>query len=134
MFSFFTSYAQKAPLHMRPPVTTGCKCLMRLVLFAESNPADYASKLKRLPQNLQESVESLSGDKVLHELIGDKLVKAAIAIRKVSIVSYPLVLLFFFGCKIFWICSQFCHFCVLQAEIDHYAKNPGAFNDLIYRY
>uniref|UniRef100_A0A0A9CPX5 GS catalytic domain-containing protein n=1 Tax=Arundo donax TaxID=35708 RepID=A0A0A9CPX5_ARUDO len=68
----------------------------------ESNPADYASKLKRLPQNLQESVESLSADKVLHELIGDKLVTAAIAIRK--------------------------------AEIDHYAKNPGAFNDLIHRY
>jgi glutamine synthetase len=61
----------------------------------ESNPADYASKLKRLPQNLQESVESLSGDKVLHELIGDKLVTAAIAIRKVSIVSYLHVLLFF---------------------------------------
>ncbi|KAJ1295341.1 hypothetical protein BS78_01G216300 [Paspalum vaginatum] len=68
----------------------------------ESNPADYASKLKRVPQNLQESVESLSADKVLHELIGDKLVTAAIAIRK--------------------------------AEIDHYAKNPGAFNDLIHRY
>ncbi|KAG2537741.1 protein fluG-like [Panicum virgatum] len=68
----------------------------------ESNPADYASKLKRLPQNLQESIDSLSGDKVLHELIGDKLVTTAIAVRK--------------------------------AEIDHYAKNPGAFNDLIYRY
>ncbi|CAN6323834.1 unnamed protein product [Urochloa humidicola] len=68
----------------------------------ESNPADYASKLQRLPQNLQESVESLSADKVLHELIGDKLVTAAIAIRK--------------------------------AEIDHYAKNPGAFNDLIHLY
>ncbi|KAL6842432.1 hypothetical protein ACP4OV_027859 [Aristida adscensionis] len=68
----------------------------------ESNPADYASKLKRLPQNLQESVESLSGDNVLHELIGDKLVTAAIAIR--------------------------------MAEIDHYAKNPEAVNDLIHRY
>ncbi|KAL6641020.1 hypothetical protein ACP70R_019201 [Stipagrostis hirtigluma subsp. patula] len=68
----------------------------------ESNPADYASRLKRLPQNLQESVESLSADKVLHELIGEKLVTAAIAIRK--------------------------------AEIDHYAKNPGAINDLIHRY
>jgi hypothetical protein len=31
------------------------------------------------------SVESLSADKVLHELIGDKLVTTAIAIRKVSI-------------------------------------------------
>jgi glutamine synthetase len=55
------------------------------VLFAESNPSDHASKLKRLPQNLQESVEALSADKILHELIGDKLVTAAIAIRKVSI-------------------------------------------------
>jgi glutamine synthetase len=68
----------------------------------ESNPADYASKLKRLPQSLQEAVESLYADKVLHELIGDKLVTAALAIRK--------------------------------AEIDHYAKNPGAFIDLIHRY
>ncbi|KAL5682900.1 hypothetical protein ACJX0J_009285, partial [Zea mays] len=48
----------------------------------ESNPSDHSSKLKRLPQNLQESVESLSADKVLHELIGDKLVTTAIAIRK----------------------------------------------------
>ena len=63
---------------------------MLFMLFAESNPADYASKLQRLPQNLQESIDSLSGDKVLHELIGDKLVTTAIAIRKVSIVSYPL--------------------------------------------
>uniref|UniRef100_A0A804M3L5 GS catalytic domain-containing protein n=1 Tax=Zea mays TaxID=4577 RepID=A0A804M3L5_MAIZE len=51
----------------------------------ESNSSDHSSKLKRLPQNLQESVESLSVDKVLHELIGDKLVTTAIAIRKVSI-------------------------------------------------
>nr|ATG88061.1 glutamine synthetase [Saccharum hybrid cultivar ROC22] len=68
----------------------------------ESNPSDHASKLKRLPQNLQESVEALSADKVLHELISDKLVTAAIAIRK--------------------------------AEINHFTKNPGAFNDLIFRY
>ncbi|PWZ55683.1 Protein fluG [Zea mays] len=68
----------------------------------ESNPSDHSSKLKRLPQNLQESVESLSADKVLHELIGDKLVTTAIAIRK--------------------------------AEINHFAKNPGALKDLIHRY
>jgi hypothetical protein len=54
-------------------------------LSAESNPADYASKLKRLPQSLQGAVESLCADKVLHELIGDKLVTAAIAIRKVFV-------------------------------------------------
>ncbi|KAK3153845.1 hypothetical protein QOZ80_2BG0182250 [Eleusine coracana subsp. coracana] len=77
------------------------KCL-KLPEPIESNPAEYASKLKRLPQSLQEAVESISADKVLHELIGDKLVTAAIAIRK--------------------------------AEIDHYAKNPGAFDDLIHRY
>ncbi|KAL5230331.1 hypothetical protein ABZP36_029107 [Zizania latifolia] len=68
----------------------------------ESNPADYASKLKRLPTDLLESVESLAADKILHELIGDKLVTAVIAVRK--------------------------------AEIDHYAKNPEAFADLIHRY
>ncbi|GJN20769.1 hypothetical protein PR202_gb08186 [Eleusine coracana subsp. coracana] len=79
-------------------------CCFRLTkgLKTKSNPAEYASKLKRLPQSLQEAVESISADKVLHELIGDKLVTAAIAIRK--------------------------------AEIDHYAKNPGAFDDLIHRY
>ena len=52
--------------------------------LAESNPADYASKLKRLPQDLLESVESLAADKTLHELIGDKLITAIIAVRKVS--------------------------------------------------
>jgi glutamine synthetase len=51
--------------------------------LAESNPADYASKLKRLPKDLLESVESLAADKTLHELIGDKLITAIIAIRKV---------------------------------------------------
>ncbi|PWZ32689.1 Serine/threonine-protein kinase EDR1 [Zea mays] len=51
----------------------------------ELNPSDHSSKLKRLPQNLQESVESLSVDKVLHELIGDKLVTTAIAIQKQGI-------------------------------------------------
>ncbi|PWZ15580.1 hypothetical protein Zm00014a_000458 [Zea mays] len=56
-------------------------CFQNLCL-AESNPSDHSSKLKRLPQNLQESVESLSADKVLHELIGDKLVTTAIVIRK----------------------------------------------------
>lgn len=103
---------------------------MLLTLFAESDPADYASKLKRLPQNLQEAVESLSADKVLHELIGDKLVSAAIAIRKVSMFN-----ILFCCTKIFWIRSPFfCNFFPLQAEIDHYAKNPGAFSDLIHLY
>ncbi|XP_006662411.2 protein fluG [Oryza brachyantha] len=68
----------------------------------ESNPADYASKLKRMPQDLTESVEALAADEILHDLIGDKLVTAVIAVRK--------------------------------AEIDHYAKNPAAFADLIHRY
>ncbi|KAF8672674.1 hypothetical protein HU200_049368 [Digitaria exilis] len=80
----------------------GLRSDLKLPEPIESNPADYASKLKRLPQNLQEAVESLSADKVLHELIGDKLVSSALAIRK--------------------------------AEIDHYAKKPGAFSDLIHLY
>ncbi|VAH03950.1 unnamed protein product [Triticum turgidum subsp. durum] len=54
----------------------------------ESNPADYATKLKRLPQDLLESVESLAADKTLHELIGDKLITAIIAVRKAEIDHY----------------------------------------------
>ncbi|KAK1662808.1 hypothetical protein QYE76_050967 [Lolium multiflorum] len=54
----------------------------------ESNPADYASKLKRLPQDLLESVESLAADKTLRELIGDKLITAIIAVRKAEIDHY----------------------------------------------
>ncbi|XBJ08798.1 hypothetical protein VPH35_014012 [Triticum aestivum] len=54
----------------------------------ESNPADYATKLKRLPQDLLESVESLAADKTLHELIGDKLITAVIAVRKAEIDHY----------------------------------------------
>nr|CAB3499489.1 unnamed protein product [Digitaria exilis] len=61
----------------------GLRSDLKLPEPIESNPADYASKLKRLPQNLQEAVESLSADK---------------------------------------------------AEIDHYAKKPGAFSDLIHLY
>lgn len=57
---------------------------MCLVSLPESNPADYATKLKRLPQDLLESVESLAADKTLHELIGDKLITAVIAVRKVG--------------------------------------------------
>ncbi|VAH15977.1 unnamed protein product [Triticum turgidum subsp. durum] len=54
----------------------------------ESNPADYATKLKRLPQDLLESVESLAADKTLHQLIGDKLITAIIAVRKAEIDHY----------------------------------------------
>jgi hypothetical protein len=56
------------------PATRSVCYFSLLLLFAESKPAGYASKLKRLPLSLQEAVESLSADKVLHELIGDKLV------------------------------------------------------------
>ncbi|CAN6174677.1 unnamed protein product [Urochloa humidicola] len=54
----------------------------------ESNPKDHASMLKRLPQNLQESVEALVTDKALHELLGDKIVAATIALRKAEINHY----------------------------------------------
>nr|CAB3452973.1 unnamed protein product [Digitaria exilis] len=56
---------------------------LKLPQPVEYDPAEYESKLKRLPQNLQESVESLVVDQVLHELIGDKLVAVIIALRKV---------------------------------------------------
>ena len=69
-----------------------CDVIMSPMSLAESNPADYASKLKRLPQDLLESVESLAADKTLHELIGDKLITAIIAVRKVSaqVLSFTL--------------------------------------------
>lgn len=56
----------------------------------ESNPAGYASnsKLKRMPKDLMESVEALAADKIMHELIGDKLVTAVIAVRKAEIDHY----------------------------------------------
>ncbi|CAN6196302.1 unnamed protein product [Urochloa humidicola] len=66
----------------------GLRRCLKLPEPIESNPKDYASTLKRLPQNLQESVESLVTDKVLHELIGDKIVAAIIAIRKAEINHY----------------------------------------------
>jgi hypothetical protein len=61
------------------------------VSLAESNPADCDSKHKRLPHDLLGSVESLAADRILHELLGDKLVAVVIAMRKViSILSSVL--------------------------------------------
>ncbi|XP_073008335.1 protein fluG isoform X1 [Typha latifolia] len=54
----------------------------------ETNPSDHISKLRRLPKELRESVEALAEDKILNELIGEKLVTAVIAIRKAEVDYY----------------------------------------------
>ncbi|KAJ0970230.1 hypothetical protein J5N97_023107 [Dioscorea zingiberensis] len=54
----------------------------------ESNPTDHGSELKRLPKELQESIEALAGDQILKDLIGDKLVTAVIAVRQAEVNYY----------------------------------------------
>ncbi|KAM0938868.1 putative glutamine synthetase [Dioscorea sansibarensis] len=49
----------------------------------ESNPSGYESKLKRLPKELQESVDALDQDQILKDLIGHKVVSAVIGVRQV---------------------------------------------------
>ncbi|XP_023543403.1 type-1 glutamine synthetase 1-like [Cucurbita pepo subsp. pepo] len=49
------------------------------------NPYENASKLKRLPQSLAESVEALEKNNTLTELIGEKLVVAIKAVRKAEV-------------------------------------------------
>lgn len=51
---------------------------------SDTNPADVAATLKRLPESLSEAVEALENDKVLHELIGQKLLVAIKGVRKVQ--------------------------------------------------
>ncbi|CAH8375263.1 unnamed protein product [Eruca vesicaria subsp. sativa] len=54
----------------------------------DTNPADVASTLKRLPKTLSESVEALEKDKVLHELLGQNLVVAITGVRKAEVQYY----------------------------------------------
>ncbi|XP_073112233.1 protein fluG isoform X2 [Elaeis guineensis] len=54
----------------------------------ETNPSFHASKLRRLPKELGESIEALSGDEILNELVGEKLVTAVIGIRKAEVDYY----------------------------------------------
>ncbi|PKA60855.1 hypothetical protein AXF42_Ash006490 [Apostasia shenzhenica] len=57
----------------------------------EANPSYHDPELKRLPKNLHESIQALSEDSVLKELLGEKLITAVIAVRKVT--SYYIVFL-----------------------------------------
>lgn len=54
----------------------------------DANPFDVASQLERLPQSLSESVEALENDKVLREMIGEKLFAAIRGVRKAEIAYY----------------------------------------------
>lgn len=54
----------------------------------DTNPADVAATLSRLPQSLSEAVEALEKDEVLHELLGQKLVVAIKGVRKVTLLSF----------------------------------------------
>ena len=49
------------------------------------NPADVAATLNRLPETLSEAVEALDKDKVLHDLLGQKLLVAIKGVRKVTL-------------------------------------------------
>lgn len=50
---------------------------------SDTNPADVAATLKRLPESLSEAVEALEKDQVFHEFLGQKLLVAITAVRKV---------------------------------------------------
>ncbi|KAJ0255276.1 Nodulin/glutamine synthase-like protein [Hirschfeldia incana] len=54
----------------------------------DTNPADVAATLKRLPETLSEAVEALEKDKVLHELLGQSLVVAITGVRKAEVQYY----------------------------------------------
>uniref|UniRef100_A0A2P2KJ90 Uncharacterized protein MANES_08G013700 n=1 Tax=Rhizophora mucronata TaxID=61149 RepID=A0A2P2KJ90_RHIMU len=54
----------------------------------DTNPSLHHEKLQRLPQSLSESLEALKKDKVLEDLIGEKLLVAVKGIRKAEIDYY----------------------------------------------
>ncbi|RID54233.1 hypothetical protein BRARA_G01571 [Brassica rapa] len=54
----------------------------------DTNPADVAATLKRLPETLSEAVEALEKDKVLHELLGQNLLAAITGVRKAEVQYY----------------------------------------------
>lgn len=62
------------------------------MMVAEVNPAELEDgKIEALPSSLVQAVEALEGDSVLREVLGEPLVKAVIAIRKVRVFqSLPL--------------------------------------------
>ncbi|KAF3520871.1 hypothetical protein DY000_02061231 [Brassica cretica] len=54
----------------------------------DTNPADVAATLNRLPETLSEAVEALEKDKVLHELLGQNLLAAITGVRKAEVQYY----------------------------------------------
>ncbi|CAH2064248.1 unnamed protein product, partial [Thlaspi arvense] len=54
----------------------------------DTNPADVAATLKRLPESLSEAVEALEKDEALHELLGQKLLVAITGVRKAEVEYY----------------------------------------------
>ncbi|ESQ45170.1 hypothetical protein EUTSA_v10010120mg [Eutrema salsugineum] len=54
----------------------------------DTNPADVAATLKRLPESLSEAVEALEKDELLHELLGQKLLVAITGVRKSEVEYY----------------------------------------------
>ncbi|KAJ4904775.1 glutamate-ammonia ligase [Raphanus sativus] len=54
----------------------------------DTNPADVADTLKRLPETLSEAVEALEKNKVLHELLGQNLIAAITGVRKAEVQYY----------------------------------------------
>ena len=51
------------------------------------NPDELAGKIEALPRSLVEAVTALEEDSVLREVLGEPLVKAVIAIRKVRTIA-----------------------------------------------
>ncbi|KAJ4869846.1 glutamate-ammonia ligase [Raphanus sativus] len=54
----------------------------------DTNPADVADTLKRLPETLSEAVEALEKNKVLQELLGQNLIAAITGVRKAEVQYY----------------------------------------------
>ncbi|KAJ8753951.1 hypothetical protein K2173_001849 [Erythroxylum novogranatense] len=54
----------------------------------DANPATLHGKLQRLPLSLAESLEALKKDKVMEELIGEKLLAAVKGVRKAEVEYY----------------------------------------------
>ncbi|CAN8279088.1 unnamed protein product [Cochlearia groenlandica] len=54
----------------------------------DTNPADVADTLKRLPLSLSEAVEALEKDEVIRELLGQKLLVAITGVRKCEVEYY----------------------------------------------
>jgi glutamine synthetase len=56
------------------------------VCIAEVNPSELeAGSVKALPRSLAEAVAALEADSVLRKGLGEPLVKAVLAVRKVSV-------------------------------------------------